>query len=113
MLLLTAVTHLLGAQASVRAYQVGEASRLAPFEYTYLVAMALFDFALWGTVPGPITMAGMALICASGIFIAWREGRPAQPRMHQSAEIPWTPEHLETTRSVRNEMPDVAPSRNW
>ena len=91
----TAVTHLAGALSAIKAYQIGEASRLAPFEYSYLVVMAVFGYAIWGTVPEDATLIGMALIFAAGGFIAWREGRPPRPRVQQNAEIPWTPEHLD------------------
>ena len=108
----TAATHVAGSLCSVRAYQIGEASRLAPFEYTYLVLMAIYGFAIWGTVPEPGTLAGMALICGAGVFIAWREGRPPRPRMQQNAEIPWTPAHLDEDPSMPPDH-EGAPSRNW
>ena len=97
---LTAVTHIIGAVAAVRAYQIGEASRLAPFEYVYLVFMGLFGYLIWDTVPDTLTLIGMTLICTSGAFIAWREGRPPRPRVQQNAEIPWTPEHLDDNPSM-------------
>ncbi|MFK7942433.1 MAG: DMT family transporter [Paracoccaceae bacterium] len=107
----TAVTHIAGALSSVKAYQIGEASRLAPFEYSYLVLMAGFGFAIWGTVPEQTTFIGMALIIASGAFIAWREGRPPRPRVQQNAEVPWTPKHLDDTPSMppANTKPRVRP----
>ena len=108
----TAATHIAGSLCSVKAYQIGEASRLAPFEYTYLVLMAAYGFAIWGTVPETATLAGMTLIIASGGFIAWREGRPPRPRVQQSAEIPWTPEHLDEEPSMPPDY-EGAPSRNW
>lgn len=113
LVLLTAVTHIVGALASVTAYQIGEASRLAPFEYVYLVFMGLFGYAIWGTVPEPGTMIGMALICGSGGFIAWREGRPPRPRVQQNAEIPWTPERFDESPSTPEASLEVAPSRSW
>lgn len=93
LIILVAITHIAGAILSVKAYQIGEASRLAPIEYSYLVLMALFGLAIWGTVPDWSTLAGMALICGAGGFVAWREGRPARPQMQQSTEVPWTPDH--------------------
>ena len=88
----TAATHLVGVLASVRAYQSEDASRVAPFEYSYLFIMALYDVLLWGRVPVPMTLAGMALISLGGVFVAWREGRPARPQVHPRGEEPWTPE---------------------
>ena len=109
---LTAVTHIAGAVASVKAYQIGEASRLAPFEYIYLVFMGIFGYLIWHDVPDGSTLLGMALICSAGGFIAWREGRPPRPRVQQSAEIPWTPEHLDESPSMPPDH-EGAPSRNW
>ena len=109
----TSATHIFGAVASVKAYQIGEASRLAPFEYTYLVLMAIFGFMIWGTVPAESTLIGMALICCSGGYIAWREGRPPRPRVQQNAEIPWTPERFDDDPSMPPEMPEAAPSRSF
>ena len=90
LMLFTAGTHLVGILCSVRAYQIEDASRIAPFEYTYLVVMPFYDFAFWGNWPPPLTLAGMALICGGGMFVAWREGRPARPQIHPRGEERWT-----------------------
>lgn len=92
LMLFTAATHLVGVLSSVRAYQTEDASRIAPFEYSYLFIMALYDLVLWGHVPLPTTFAGMALISLGGVFVAWREGRPARPQVHPRGEEPWTPD---------------------
>ncbi|MEO0994645.1 MAG: DMT family transporter [Pseudomonadota bacterium] len=92
LLLLTAGTHMVGMLCSVAAYRDAEASRIAPFEYSYLVLMPLFDLAIWGIWPDAWTLLGMALIIAAGGFVAWREGRPARPRVQFKGEVPWTPE---------------------
>lgn len=90
LILITACTHLAGVLLSVRAYQSEEASRIAPFEYSYLAIMALYDLLLWGVVPDLATFAGMVLIAGAGTFVAWREGRPPRPQIHPRGEIPWT-----------------------
>jgi drug/metabolite transporter (DMT)-like permease len=92
LILFTAGTHLFGVLCSVRAYQMDDASRIAPFEYVYLALMAFYDVVLWGQWPDPLTALGMALICGGGVFVAWREGRPPRPQMHPRGEEPWTPE---------------------
>jgi drug/metabolite transporter (DMT)-like permease len=92
LMLFTAATHLIGVLASVRAYQIEDASRIAPFEYSYLLLMPVYDVVLWGNWPKPMTLAGMALICAAGVFVAWREGRPPRPQVHPRGEDPWTPD---------------------
>lgn len=92
LMLLTAATHLIGVLCSVRAYQIEDASRVAPFEYVYLVIMPFYDILFWGHWPVPMTLLGMALICGGGVFVAWREGRPARPQVHPRGEEPWTPD---------------------
>lgn len=92
LMLFTAGTHLVGVLSSVRAYQIEDASRIAPFEYAYLTIMPVYDILFWGHWPEPLTLLGMALICGGGVFVAWREGRPARPQMHPRGEEPWTPE---------------------
>jgi drug/metabolite transporter (DMT)-like permease len=92
LMLFTAATHLIGVLCSVRAYQIEDASRIAPFEYSYLLLMPIYDVVLWGNWPTPLTLAGMALICGAGVFVAWREGRPPRPQVHPRGEDPWTPD---------------------
>lgn len=96
---LTAASHLVGVLASVRAYQSDESSRIAPFEYSYLPMMALYDMAIWGYRPDLATALGMGLIAGAGVFVAWREGRPVRPQVHPRGEE-WTagPEHADKDR---------------
>jgi drug/metabolite transporter (DMT)-like permease len=56
-----------------RAYQTAESSWLAPYDYSYLVFAALWGFVLWGTVPELLTVVGMVIIAAAGIFVATRK----------------------------------------
>ena len=65
----TAVTHVCGMMSSIQAYRREEASRIAPFEYSYLAIMPVFDLAFWGELPAPQTLAGMALIAVSGMML--------------------------------------------
>ena len=90
LLMITAVTHIIGMQSSVRAYQLADASKIAPFEYSYLAIVPILDFAVWQTVPVWMTVLGMVLIAGSGGFVAWREGRPARARPQNYGEIPWS-----------------------
>lgn len=91
-LLATAGTHMVGMLCSIAAYRGTEASRIAPFEYSYLIFIPLAELAIWGTLPDGMTLLGMALIFGSGAFVAWREGRPARPRVIFKGEVPWTPD---------------------
>ncbi|MEM8789986.1 MAG: DMT family transporter [Pseudomonadota bacterium] len=92
LMLMTAATHLVGILFIVRAYQNEDASRLAPFEYSYLIFIPLLEFAIWRTLPDQFTLIGMAMIMAAGVFVAWREGRPPRPRIQTQGEHPWTPD---------------------
>lgn len=98
LILLTAGTHLGGVLLIVRAYQVEDASRLAPFEYSYLAIIPVLEFAIWRALPDGATLVGMALIAGAGIFVAWREGRPVRPRMQTQGDDPWTPDAGDGTK---------------
>lgn len=56
------------------AYRSAPIAIVAPFEYTYVVWAAAAGYVIWGEVPAQTAILGMALIVASGIFIAYREG---------------------------------------
>jgi drug/metabolite transporter (DMT)-like permease len=73
-----------------RAYQVANASLVAPFDYTYLPFATLLAYLLWDEIPGLNTLAGMALIIASGLYLGWRELRAAR----RSDEVPVTAEAI-------------------
>lgn len=90
LMMATAFSHLLGMLSSIRAYQSEEASRLAPFEYSYLAIIPIFDVAVWGTLPRSETLGGMTLIAAAGVFVAWREGRRGRPTVLPQTRPPWT-----------------------
>lgn len=68
----------------VRAYREAEASTVVPFEYTAMIWAAAFGFLVFGEVPRPTTLAGIAVIAGSGLYILRRETRirragPATP----------------------------------
>jgi len=72
----------LGQYAITEAFRTGEASLLAPLEYTALVWGVLLDVSLWGVLPDAVTWAGAAIIIASGLYLLRRE------RVHVEAEHP-------------------------
>jgi drug/metabolite transporter (DMT)-like permease len=71
-----------GQYTITEAFRMGEASLLAPLEYTALVWGVLFDLLLWHTLPDRITWLGAAIIVASGLYLLRRE------RVHVEAEHP-------------------------
>ena len=66
----------LGAMAGnwllIRAYQLGEASHVAIFEYALMVFAGIWAYLLWGETVNMLALAGMALIVLSGAVIAIR-----------------------------------------
>ena len=63
----------LGQVALTRAFQLGEASMVAPLEYTGLVWVIAWDWLLWATLPDRATWLGAAIIVASGLYLMRRE----------------------------------------
>lgn len=63
----------LGQYAITEAFRVGEASMVAPLEYTALLWGVGLDLTLWGVLPDAITWLGAAIIVASGLYLLQRE----------------------------------------
>jgi len=76
------VAGAIGQYAITEAFRLGEASLLAPLEYTALVWGVLLDATLWGVLPDSITWIGAAIIIASGLYLMRRE------RVHAESEHP-------------------------
>ena len=55
------------------AYRIADAATIAPFEYTGLPLAILWGWLVWGEFPGPVVMAGIALILGAGLFVFLRE----------------------------------------
>lgn len=77
-----AVTGSLGQWAITEAFRLGEASLVAPFEYTALAWGVGLDWFVWRTIPGVMTFLGAGVIIASGVYLIRRE------RVHVEAEHP-------------------------
>lgn len=76
------VAGALGQYAITEAFRLGEASLIAPLEYTALVWGVLLDAMLWGVLPDAVTWLGTGIIVASGLYLLRRE------RIHAEAEHP-------------------------
>ena len=63
----------LGQVAVTEAFRQGEASLVAPFEYTALAWGVGLDLALWGVLPDAATWTGAAIVIASGLYLLRRE----------------------------------------
>lgn len=73
LLLLVGVWGVFGGYAVIRAYRLGEASMLAPLEYTALIWSIIFDLVLFRLTPIGAVMVGAAIIIGANIYIAHRE----------------------------------------
>lgn len=72
----------LGQYTITEAFRSGEASLVAPLEYSALVWGVLLDLSLWGVLPDGLTWLGAAIIVGSGLYLIRRE------RVHAEAEHP-------------------------
>jgi len=68
--------------AITEAFRRGEASFIAPLEYSALAWGAGLDWLLWKTLPDAITLVGAGIIIASGIYLIRGE------KVHAEAEHP-------------------------
>ena len=68
--------------ALTEAFRRGEASLIAPLEYTALLWGVLLDVALWSVLPDGVTWIGAGIIVASGLYLLRRE------KAHVEAEHP-------------------------
>ncbi|MEW9805503.1 DMT family transporter [Mesorhizobium marinum] len=59
----------------IRAYRVATASALAPYPYLQMVWMIAFGWLVFDQLPDIWTVAGAAIIVASGLYIVHREHR--------------------------------------
>ena len=72
----------LGQVAITEAFRAGEASVVAPFEYSALAWALGLDWLVWQVLPDRMTFLGAGIIVASGLYLLRRE------RIHVEAEHP-------------------------
>ncbi len=77
-----AITGSIGQWGITEAFRRGQASFIAPLEYTALVWGVILDWTLWRTLPGAVTFLGAGVIIASGVYLIRGE------REHAEAEHP-------------------------
>jgi len=82
LLAVLAVSGFLAQLAITEAFNHGEASVVAPFEYTALAWGVGIDWLMWKTLPDQITLIGAAIIIASGLYLIRHE------TVHAEAEHP-------------------------
>lgn len=57
----------------IRALNGAPASVLAPFSYSAMIWSLTYGYLIFGNFPEPIALVGIAIIVASGIYVAYRE----------------------------------------
>jgi len=77
-----AVSGFFGQLALTEAFSHGEASVVAPFEYTALAWGVAIDWLMWKTLPDEYTLLGAAIIIGSGLYLIRHE------TVHAEAEHP-------------------------
>jgi drug/metabolite transporter (DMT)-like permease len=78
--LLFVIMGILGAAGHfvlIRAFEYAPASVLAPFVYAQLVMVLLLGYLVFGAFPDAASLTGMAIIVASGVWIATHQTRVA------------------------------------
>lgn len=61
----------------IEALRLGEASLVTPFRYSGLIWAIMLGLVIWGDFPDSWTLAGAALLVASGVYIIERSSKPA------------------------------------
>ncbi len=64
----------------LRAYRVGEATAMAPIDYTRLLFAGVAGYLFFGTVPDIYTIAGAVIIAGTSFYIARREALIARAK---------------------------------
>ena len=68
--------RILGGMAQIcmtQSYRLGDASLIAPFEYSSTLVALLIGYFGFGDVPAPLVWIGAAIILSAGIFVILRE----------------------------------------
>ncbi len=73
LMFVNAVLNLTGQWLTVRALQLAPASTVAPLSYTVIIWATGLGWLFFGTLPDRWTLAGGAIIVASGLYVWWRE----------------------------------------
>lgn len=71
----------------IRAYAIGEATSLAPLDYTRIIFAAGAGYLIFASVPTWHTYVGAVIIAGSSLYIAYRESRLPDHAITPSDEI--------------------------
>jgi drug/metabolite transporter (DMT)-like permease len=93
LLLALAVTGFGGQLAITEAFRHGQASAVAPFEYSALAWGLGLDWLIWQSLPAAHTWLGAAIIVGSGLYLVRREKRITEAHAHAEHLSPFRPDH--------------------
>lgn len=75
-----------------QSYRFGDASTIAPFDYTSMVWVLIASLVVFGTWPSATILVGTAIVIGAGLFVIWREHRLGIERTRSKrAQTPTTP----------------------
>jgi Predicted permease, DMT superfamily len=63
---------LVGQYLIIKAYDLGDASLVAPFAYIEIITSTMVSWFFFREIPDHITFAGVAILICSSLYIAWR-----------------------------------------
>jgi drug/metabolite transporter (DMT)-like permease len=92
-MLIQGLASAVGQLAMIRAFRFGEASMLAPIEFTALIWATMFGLWFWGDFPTLTVLIGAVLIIGANLYIAHREARLARIHSNLGKRFPPVPEH--------------------
>jgi len=94
MLVLAGIFGGLGQVLLTQSYRFGDASLIAPFDYTSMLWSLVVSLLVFATWPSPVVLIGAGIVIAAGLFVIWREHRLG----------------IERARSKRAQSPTNTPS---
>ncbi len=74
-----AVMSLAGMALTIAAYRIGEATVVAPMQYSQIVWATFYGALIFSELPDTPTLVGAAIVILSGVFIVWRENASSPP----------------------------------
>jgi drug/metabolite transporter (DMT)-like permease len=75
LLVMTGILGGVGQILLTQSYRYGDASLLAPFEYTTMIWALLAGWFIFGELPQTAVILGALIVSAAGVFVVWRERR--------------------------------------
>jgi drug/metabolite transporter (DMT)-like permease len=82
----------LGQVLLTQSYRFGDASLIAPFDYTSMIWTLTASLLVFGTWPSGVVLSGAGVVILAGLFVIWREHQLGIERTRSKrAQTPTTP----------------------